>query len=1366
MDNRRLKQNNHLLPFMKRTHRHALTRFISQALIKAGLGWMCLLAFGLSARAQVAVPVGAGAYASFIPSFDQQADEYYGPGAQQMIDLYPKLHLAPSVTNQPVPSNKWWTDVLMGVRSWSYNATNNPPSVVTQDPFGGQLWAFPVMLAPNASGFNLYFPNSWSTSGTPPIGGFNTGAALPITGALPLAVGANDILLADFDETNYPPGWITTGNAFGTGPIPGGTWPGQSPPVQGFLGGACINTYRGSDSFTGTLTSTSFTIQKHFIELLVGGGSDTNNDAVWLVISNKVVFAAAGLQSGMLNWNTWDVSAYLGQTAQIKVVDTTTGGWGHVMCSWIVATDNGSNPSTRYTGTYSAAQSLVTGWSDWGFQFELPDTNGNSMQITLARGVPFVWTTYAGINPAINVGNSTLHDTNGNVIPLVSGSNFVATAFSFVYQGGCYGIFAPANTTFSVAGTTITAQLSGTNNYLVYGLLPAQTNLNEFAQYAYAEVTGTRMDWVYDRTNGQVDTTWTLTTTPLQNGQTNTLQGWLPHHYRTTQNQLSFKPYSYLTPRGVMKVTAGNQFQINFPFHGIAPMLPAPQTNGLPNDYVPGWMQTYVQNFANAGHPTGDETYGAGKDFGVTAQYMTFAQQMGLTSAETQLQSALEARFQDWYTYTPGKTTHFFAEYTNWPALIGFDVSYGSQAFNDNHFHYGYFMVATALAGFTDPAWLNQYGPMARLVAKQYANWDRSDTNFPLFRTFDIWEGHSWAGGTSSGGGENQESSSEAMNSWVGLFLMGNALNDNAMTAAGAMGYATESVAVNEYWEDIYQTNFPATYGQTMNGILGAGSLAFATYFDGDPAWVYAIQMVPQNHWNNYLVRNKAYSFVQITNMWNDRIHWQPQWSNNVAYASGTWVKNNGFIWSANGNIAAGQPPPSFTNTNWSEQANISTSTAQDLGAYPGNYILSWQAMFDPDDVAALFAASYLTNGAVTSDVTYSGITYYLTHALRGLGEQDTNCYSDIPTSQIYYNSRTGVRTAVIFNASATNQTATIYSNGIPVNTLSVAPGVLTVHASPVAGSFEPTLTPNTQISWPTVGGNNYQVQWTTPPVNNNSVWNNLTGVIPGTGATNAVFDPLNSGRTRAYQVLEYTTHTVTNIVNGGFEAGTGSSAANWTSSGVEPPCRIGTNAHSGTWSMMLANTNKATGGIQFYQAEQTQGAPGVVPGLSYTFSFWAQQILSGAGLIQNYQLAWLNSAGTTISTVSANFSGGSGYWSQINVPNLMAPPNAVQAGITFSATTGANSNPAGEVLIDDVLLTTSAPGSTNVIPVAVQAGWQVSWPSASHVTYGLTRTANLGSTNGWVDFGSSFTGTGSTLSVFDPSSTNQFQFYRIYAQP
>lgn len=87
-------------------------------------------------------------------------------------------------------------------------------------------------------------------------------------------------------------------------------------------------------------------------------------------------------------------------------------------------------------------------------------------------------------------------------------------------------------------------------------------------------------------------------------------------------------------------------------------------------------------------------------------------------------------------------------------------------------------------------------------------------------------------------------------------------------------------------------------------------------------------------------------------------------------------------------------------------------------------------------------------------------------------------------------------------------------------------------------------------------------------------------------------------------------------------------------------------------------------------------------------------------------------------------------------------------------------------MLIDDVSLSTSAPGTTNVLAVTAQPGWQISWPSENYASYGLQRAAALNATNGWSDFGTSFTGTGSPISVFDPVGTNQYKFYRVYAQP
>jgi len=974
----------------------------------AGATLVCVFSGGGSRGAcQTAIRVGAGSYASSVPPSAQWQGGYFSMTAQQVVTQFAKLHLAAAVTNRPIPSNKWWIDLLVGDRS--SQPSPNAPRRLVQDNYGGQLWVYPGMVDPEPFGLNLYFPNAWTPGGADkavPQGPFMTGPALPITGRVTMAIAPADILLADFEGAAYPAGWLVTGTAFGTGPVTGGGWPGQIPAVQGFFGGACVNSYRGGDSPQGTLTSPEFMLEKHYIHLLAGGGSNLNLTAVNLLIGTNVVKTATGRQSGALDWNTWDVSRYLGRKARIQIVDASSGSWGFILCDFIVASDTAVSPAVRYSGSYSPLHAEVTDWSDWGVQFSLPDALGNRMDVTLARGVPFVWTTCRGVNPQINCGPVAFYDVSGNEISRARG-RFTSSAFAFEYQGRTFGVFAPKNTLFISKGGLVEAQLLATNNYLVYGFLPSRTNLAHFVDYAYARVTNTVCSWVYDPAKGRVNTFWALGVSPLQGSQINTLQGWLPHHYRRTGHNLDFEPDTYLTPRGIMKLSAGNRFEFGFNFRGLVPVIPEPLANHLMNDYVPARMTNYVAGYA-AAHPVNvGDSYGAGKEVALSAEYLCFARQLGLTNQIPKIAAGLRSILSDWFTYTPGEQGNFFARYDNWRALVGFPPGYGSEAFNDNHFHYGYFMVATALLGMEDPDFLRQYGPMARLVAKQYANWDRADTSFPFLRTYDLWEGHSYAAGFGSGGGNNQESSSEAMNSWVGLFLLGSQMGDQAMTAAGAMGYAMESTAVNEYWQDMYRINLPPSYGKGVAGIVWSGGLTYGTYFTGDPAWIYGIQWVPAAHWNNYMVRDKAFAKWHLNNMWRERIESSEHGLNGFKLTDG----NN----------------------------------ATALGGYLGNYVLGYQALFDPAGVAAVMDAAFATNATIATDNNYSGVTYYIAHSLRALGDQDLDWYTSLPTSQVYYNAVTGRRTYVLYNPALTNQTAMVYHLGLAVERVSVPAGKLTV---------------------------------------------------------------------------------------------------------------------------------------------------------------------------------------------------------------------------------------------------------------------------------------------------------------------------------
>src|SRR5437764_17432 len=108
----------------------------------------------------------------------------------------------------------------------------------------------------------------------------------------PVATGQRtDILIADFERDDYGD-WKTTGTAFGKGPAKG-TLPNQMP-VTGFLGKGLVNSYHGGDAGTGTLTSPPFTVERKYINFLVGGGKFPGKTCINLLRDGKVVRTATG----------------------------------------------------------------------------------------------------------------------------------------------------------------------------------------------------------------------------------------------------------------------------------------------------------------------------------------------------------------------------------------------------------------------------------------------------------------------------------------------------------------------------------------------------------------------------------------------------------------------------------------------------------------------------------------------------------------------------------------------------------------------------------------------------------------------------------------------------------------------------------------------------------------------------------------------------------------------------------------------------------------------------------------------------------------------------------------------------------------
>lgn len=108
----------------------------------------------------------------------------------------------------------------------------------------------------------------------------------------------------------------------------------------------------------------------------------------------------------------------------------------------------------------------------------------------------------------------------------------------------------------------------------------------------------------------------------------------------------------------------------------------------------------------------------------------------------------------------------------SWGAVSGDGGDHGMAInLSDHHFLWAYFIFPAAVLASYDSTFVEDYGEMIELLIRDCMNPDKDDTMLPFMRNFDVYEGHSWAGGYGdNNSGNNQESASEATFGWAGLY--------------------------------------------------------------------------------------------------------------------------------------------------------------------------------------------------------------------------------------------------------------------------------------------------------------------------------------------------------------------------------------------------------------------------------------------------------------------------------------------------------------------------------------------------------------------------------------------------------------------
>ncbi len=895
--------------------------------------------------AQSAVSVGSGSYASYPPASenDTATNSLYNFVYNQRINV------GPAKTNSPIPTNDWWTDLIMNGNKC------------------GMLWAYPLSADPDNTGMRLFYANSFNATGSSIVNGgsVHIGAA-NYTTTKGFAKDWSDwgLVMSLTDSVRNRNMDVTMAHGV---PFMWFETQGINPEFSFDSSFA----YQNADGSPLTLPcSTSFVIK-------------TSNRYFGVHMPGTTVASIKGKQFVRMDLGSvqpitklklkWQTSYAKDYTIQVSDDDVT-----YTTIEEVVNSD-GNLDSSMYTGLSARYMKLLFNKKATQFGFSI-------YEMSLYNG-------------------ATLLSKNKPVVVSSVQSPFVATSINDGNTGTRWGSD-PAQ----VERLFINCDSGST--YFVMSALPNAAALTSYENYAFNKVTGTKVSWNYSIAAGSVATTWDITTKNLKGDEDgNTIQGFLPHLYYGATNAVSFESTSYVSPRGTMKTAIGKSFSFTYAFNGLIPSYTAPYKNTAnAAPYDANAMFDMLTKFSKKTTYGGD-TYWGGKDIVNFAKFAVMAKELN-HEAYASLKAKTREALVNWLTYTPGEESKFYARYDRWKALIGFNSAYGSDQFTDNHFHYGYLITAGALYGTLDPEFLTQYGPMLKMVAKQYANYDRADTTLPFFRTFDPWIGHSYAGGRSSSSGNNQESTSESMQAWVGLFLLGDALGDADMRAAGAFGYSSESNATLEYWFDWKERNLPAAYAHNIVGILSNSGYAYGTYFGANPCYIHGIQYLPMNPGFKYLARDSAWAAREYSDLMAEEL------------------------------AKYGHPAEPSFGDDWAHAA------------------LNFRALWDPG-----YTAQFMANNLAlaTTDTNYimgaqtAGMTYFYTHARQNLGRFSSTFRTNFPTSSVFENAGGGFYHAVAYNPTAAAKVCSVYNAGgtlvasflVPAYTLITYPTLPTTGQQP-----------------------------------------------------------------------------------------------------------------------------------------------------------------------------------------------------------------------------------------------------------------------------------------------------------------------------
>ena len=467
-------------------------------------------------------------------------------------------------------------------------------------------------------------------------------------------------------------------------------------------------------------------------------------------------------------------------------------------------------------------------------------TGSGVLEVPLVQGNPMVTFKVSSSTPQLATINAIISTTfNGKTIQ--TGTTDSSDTFLFTLNNGHTWVLYLDQQVQLQVGVSLITFLKTYTGIIRMALIPG-SDAKVLDQYKGKYPIGVDVDYSVSGDKAQLVHNWKT------EGSGDLLMMALPHHTQVLSNATYQQKISFMSMKGNMTGVIGDSWTFNLDLmsntfdmkNEIDSTKVEAVKAALEKDY------TFVINTTEVYDP-----YFFGTAIGKTATLAIIADKLGETDKAVTIRQNLLNLLEPWLA---GKNSDYLQYDETWGGicskngLLDQGADFGQGYYNDHHFHYGYHLYALAVLGRYDNTFLLKYENQILDLVRDYANPSTTDPYFTMSRNKDWFTWHSWAAGLYVfADSRNQESTSEALNAYYGVMLMGVALkNDNIMNY-GRILLAMELISTKTYWHipsistiypDIFKVN-------KMVGVLWATKIDYATFFGSSPIFIHGIQMLP-----------------------------------------------------------------------------------------------------------------------------------------------------------------------------------------------------------------------------------------------------------------------------------------------------------------------------------------------------------------------------------------------------------------------------------------------------------------------------------------------------------------------------------------